>query len=97
MADQTTDAEDEKILRVGSGSPAPALASAISHAIYAKQSVLLRAIGAGAVNQAAKAIAIAGGFVGARGYTLSVRIGFTTLDMEDKTGVTAMTFKVIAG
>ncbi len=75
-------------------SNAQALASAVSHAIYDSRPVTLRAIGAGAVNQAIKAIAIARGFVAPRGIDLAVRPGFTTVTMHDG-DVSAVTLKVI--
>lgn len=93
-----TNDDEETILRVKSSSEAPKLASAISHAIYDGKQVQLRAIGAGAVNQACKAMAIAQGFVAPRGFSLVFRPGFTTVQMTDNgipTEVTAMMFRVI--
>jgi stage V sporulation protein S len=84
----------DTILRVKSGSSAPALASAISHGVYDGKQVVLRAIGAGAVNQAAKAMAIAQSFVGPRGISLVFRPGFTTVTMPDGE-ITALVFRVI--
>ena len=69
-------------LRVASRTSSGELASAISHAIYDKGRVRLRAIGAGAVNQAVKALAIAGGYVAQRGVTLVTRPGFITVDLD---------------
>lgn len=60
-----------------------ALASALSHAIYDSKKVILRAIGAGAVNQAIKACAIARGYVAPRGIDLAIRPGFVTVHMDD--------------
>ena len=74
---------EESVLRVKSTSNANSLASAISHAIYDGKKVVLRAIGAGAVNQAVKATAIAQSFVGLRGLTLWTRPGFTTVTVPD--------------
>jgi stage V sporulation protein S len=74
---------EEAVLRVKATSNANSLASAISHALYDGKKVVLRAIGAGAVNQAVKAIAIAQGFVGMRGLTLWTRPGFTTVTVPD--------------
>ena len=87
--------EQETVLRVKGSSSAPALASAISHGIYDGKKVILRAIGAAAVNQAVKAVAIAQSYVGARGLTLSMRPGFTDVNMPDGT-VTAIVFKIFA-
>lgn len=76
-------AGSETVLRVKSSSSAASLASAISHAVYDGKRVTLRAIGAGAVNQAVKAIAIANSFVAPRGIVLDCRPGFTTVTMPD--------------
>jgi len=81
-------------LRVKASSSASALAAAISHAIYDKKDVSLRAIGAGAVNQAVKALAIAQSFVASRAISLSFRAGFTTVEMPEGE-VTAIVFKVL--
>lgn len=88
------DHNGDSVLRVSGSSSASSLASAISHGIYDGKQVVLRAIGAGAVNQAAKAIAIASGYVAPRGIVLSARVGFATVQMPDGE-VTAMVFRVI--
>jgi stage V sporulation protein S len=56
---------------------------------------MLRAIGAGAVNQAIKACAIARGYVAPRGIDLSIRPGFATVTMRDG-DVSAITLLIIA-
>ncbi len=76
-------AGNEAVLRVKSSSSAASLASAISHAVYDGKRVTLRAIGAGAVNQSMKAIAIANSFVAPRGIVLDCRPGFTSVTMPD--------------
>ena len=78
-----TESTDENILRVSAGSNPQALASAIAHNIYETRSCKVRAVGAGAVNQAVKAIAIARGYVAPRGLDLTCRPGFTTVDSRD--------------
>lgn len=90
MADPT----GETVLRVKGSSSATALASAISHGVYDGKQVVLRAIGAGAVNQAVKATAIAQQYVGARGLVLSWRAGFATVQMSDGE-VTAIVLRCI--
>jgi stage V sporulation protein S len=80
-------------LRVASRTPTPELAAAISHAIYDGKKVLLRAIGAGAVNQAVKALVVAQSYVAQRGLVLANRPGFLTIDMDGEER-TAMTFSV---
>ncbi|HEV2354344.1 MAG TPA: stage V sporulation protein S [Puia sp.] len=86
---------EETILRVKGSSPANALASAISYGIYDGKTVTLRAIGAAAVNQAMKAVAIAQGYVAPRGLVLYTRPGFTDVKMPDNT-VTAMVFRIFS-
>lgn len=87
--------KEEEVLRVKGSSPAAALASAISYGVYDGQTVTLRAIGAAAVNQAVKAIAIAQGYVAPRGLVLYTRPGFTDVNMKDGV-VTAIVFRVFA-
>lgn len=87
--------ETEVVLRVKSTSSVPSLASAISHAVYSKKPLLIRAIGAGAVNQAVKAVAVARGYVAPRGLDLSIRPGFDFVDMPGESEpVTAIVLKV---
>jgi stage V sporulation protein S len=83
------------ILRVQGRTNAAKLASAISHAIYDNRNVTLRAIGAGAVNQSVKGVAIAQGFVGPRGFVLHLMPGFTTVTMKDGEDISAIVLKVI--
>jgi stage V sporulation protein S len=85
--------DGEFLLKVRSGSSAPALASAISHGVYDSRKVILRAVGAGAVNQAVKALAIAQSYVGTRGLVLSFRPGFVTVKMPDRE-VSGIVFRV---
>jgi stage V sporulation protein S len=80
----TTGSRDESdVLRVKASSNPASLASAIAHQIYDNQPAILRAIGAGAVNQAIKAIAIARGYVGSRGQDLICIPGFATVEMPE--------------
>ena len=74
-----TESKDENILRVGAGSNPQSVASAIAHAIYENKTCKLRAIGAGAVNQAVKAVAIARGYTAPRGIDLTMVPGFDTI------------------
>lgn len=87
-------AESVEILRVSGGTPADKLGSAIAQHVYAGKEIALRAVGAPAVNQAMKAVAIANGHTAKRGKLVSVRPGFVDVDMPDKT-VTGLLFKVI--
>ena len=77
--------KEEAVLRVGAGSNPQAVASAIAHAIYEKRTCKLRAVGAGAVNQATKAIAIARGYTAPRGLDLVCIPGFASIDSHDGT------------
>lgn len=87
--------ETEVVLRVKSTSAVPSLASAISHAVYSKKPLIIRSIGAGALNQAVKAVAVARGYVAPRGLDLSIRPGFELVDMPgEKEPVTAIVLKV---
>lgn len=84
-----TTTPDVAELRVAARTPIPELASALSHALYEGKPVVLRAIGAGAVNQAVKAIVVAQSYVAQRGMVLATRPGFisVTLDGEERTAV----------
>lgn len=90
-----TDSEDG-LLRVGAGSNPQMLAAAIAHAIYDNRQVDIRAIGAGAVNQAVKAVAIARGYAAPRGFNLACSPGFATVKATDGSGqdITAMVLHV---
>jgi stage V sporulation protein S len=87
--------EEEGILRVGAGSNPQAVASAIAHSIYETRNCKIRAIGAGAVNQAVKAIAIARGYTAPRGLDLICIPGFASVESHDGT-VSAIVFVVSA-
>lgn len=86
---------EEPFLRVSGGSNPQSVASAIAHAIYDNRQVKLRAVGAGAVNQAVKALAIARGYVAPRGLDLTVKPGFTTIESRDGE-ISAIVFAVSA-
>ena len=76
-------------LRVAARTPTAELAAAISHAVYDGKRVILRAIGAGAVNQAVKALVVAQSYVAQRGLVLVNRPGFVNanLDGEERTAI----------
>lgn len=86
---------EEPFLRVSASSNPQSVASAIAHAIYDKREVKLRAVGAGAVNQAVKAIAIARGYVAPRGMDLTDKPGFTTIESRDGE-ISAIVFHITA-
>lgn len=85
---------NEVLLKVKSASSAASLAAAIANNVYANKDITLRAIGAAAVNQSMKAVAIAQSYVGPRGYVLSCRPGFATVVMDDGE-ISALIFKLI--
>ena len=86
---------EEPFLRVSAGSNPQGLASAIAHSLYETRAVKLRAVGAGAVNQAVKAMAIARGYVAPRGLDLTCKPGFTTIESRDGE-ISAIVFAITA-
>lgn len=58
-----TESGDTIVFRVRSSTPSTDLGSAIAHAVMGGRKVEMRAVGAGAVNQAIKAIPIAKSYV----------------------------------
>lgn len=99
MSEEVTTANvpntEEPFLRVSASSNPQSVASAIAHAIYDKREVKLRAVGAGAVNQAVKSLAIARGYVAPRGLDLTCKPGFTTIESRDGE-ISAIVFAVTA-
>lgn len=69
-------------LRVSDNTRPGALAGAVSNILREQETVEVRAIGAGAVNQAIKALAIARGYLVQDGYDLSVVPSFTAVDID---------------
>lgn len=85
--------KEEGLLRVGGGSNPKSVASAIAHSIYETRTAKLRAVGAGAVNQAVKAITIARGYTAPRGLDLIYTTGFDNIESKDGT-ISAVVFFV---
>ena len=85
--------QEANILKVGAGSSPQSVAAAIAHAIYDFHTVKVRAVGAGAVNQAVKSIAIASGFTAPRGIRLNIIVGFQTIPGKDG-DISAIVFTV---
>lgn len=86
---------EDDVLRVSASSTPMLVASAIAHAIYEHGTVKLRAVGAGAVNQTVKAIAIASGYTAPRGISIVCVPGFASIDSKgDK--ISAMVFRVMS-
>ena len=71
-----------EILKVSADSKPKAVAGAVAAVLREKGSVELQAVGAGAVNQAVKAIAITRGFVAPNGIDLIAIPAFTKVEIE---------------
>lgn len=86
-----------KVLKVGSGTGAVELGSALAHALYQDRKAVLRAVGPLAVSQAAKAVAIAAQHAAERELALSTAIEFVDVNMPDgKVSGIAMTVTATA-
>lgn len=81
--------ENKMILKISSKSNPNSVAGAIAGGLQENKRVELQAIGAGAVNQSMKAIAIARSFVAASGVDLLCIPDFCTVivENEEKTGM----------
>lgn len=83
----------ENLMRVSATTPPQAVASSINKAIFEQnQMPIVRAIGAGAICQAVKGIAIARGLVATRGRDLATTIGFDTITGDSGNEISAQTF-----
>lgn len=74
-----------EILKISSESKTGAVAGAIAGMIRENNKVELQAIGAGAINQAVKAIATARGFVAPAGVNLICIPAFADVEVEGET------------
>jgi stage V sporulation protein S len=80
-------------MRVAATTAPQAVASSINRAIFDQnQMPVVRAVGAGAVAQACKGIAIARGLVATRGRDLATTIGFDTITGDSGDEISAQTF-----
>lgn len=85
--------QDDSTIRVRPNSPVQQVAQSIRIAIFEEHRMpVIRAVGAGGVNQACKAIAIARGHVATQGFDLGVNIGFANVTGEDGAEITALAF-----
>lgn len=77
------------ILKISAKSSPNSIAGAIAGLVKENGRAEMQAIGAGAINQAVKAVAIARGFVAPSGLELVCSPAFTAvnIDNEDKTGI----------
>lgn len=80
-----------EVLKVASNSKPGSVAGAIAGFIREQGEVEMKAVGAGAINQAVKAIAIAGGFLAP--IEIVSKIEFTTININDEAR-TAIKIKV---
>jgi stage V sporulation protein S len=71
-----------EVLKVSADSKPKAVAGALAAVLREKGSVEVQAVGAGAVNQAVKAIAITRGFVAPNGIDLIAIPAFTKVEIE---------------
>ena len=78
-----------EILKVSSKSNPSKVAGAIANIFRENETVELQAVGAGALNQSIKAVAIARGFLSPSGYNLYVIPAFNdvTINNEQKTAI----------
>jgi stage V sporulation protein S len=78
-----------EVLKISSKSNSNSIAGAIAALIKENKKVEMQMVGAGALNQAIKAIAIARGFVASLGIDLICIPAFTTVefDGEERTGI----------
>src|SRR3979411_2428647 len=85
----TTETHPVEVLKVSATSKPVAVAGAIAGVIRTQQKVEVQAIGAGAINQAIKAIAISRGYVAPGGIDLVCIPSFIdiSIDGEDRTGI----------
>ncbi|PZR70446.1 MAG: stage V sporulation protein S [Candidatus Dormiibacter spiritus] len=78
-----------EVLKVSAGSKPVAVAGAIAGVIRSQGKVEVQAIGAGAINQAVKAIAISRGYVAPGGIEIVCIPSFIdiSIDGEERTGI----------
>ena len=88
---------EDGIIKVGGNANPTSVASVLARAIVEGQGnkVKMRAIGAGAVNQASKACAIARSFVAARGINLSFIVGFEDVEGKEGKMISALVWKPV--
>ncbi|MFE6739765.1 stage V sporulation protein S [Streptomyces tubercidicus] len=88
------DSSNEKIFRVSTHTPTKELGAAIAHAIYDGKSVVIRAVGAGAVGQAGKGIAVAESHAAKQAVRMKTNFGFFTTTMPDKKEVSGLLMRI---
>lgn len=83
-----------EVLKVSSKSKAKNVAGAIAASLQKSPAVKLCGIGAGSVNQCAKAIAIASGYLAPKGIEFNTKISFSSV-MIDSKEKTALEFTLV--
>jgi len=83
-----------ELLKVSSKSNPGMVAGAVAGIIRTSGSAEIQAIGAGAVNQAVKALAIAVSYLEGDGIAISFVPSFADIDVGDDQQLTAISFKV---
>jgi stage V sporulation protein S len=87
------DAVEMELILVRPDSNVQKVAGSIARAFDNVDSVEVRAVGAGAVNQAAKSVAISRGIIAPRGRDVWCRIGFTNVpSMSGEGTISAVVF-----
>lgn len=85
----------EVIFKVGPSSDARKVGSAIAHSIDEGKIIVLRAVGAGAISQAQKGVAIANQWTGPRGIRLGTIPGFLDVEGRDGGTISALSFRIV--
>lgn len=85
---------DKVTLKVAASSNPASVGGAIVRNLQENKNVEILAVGAGAVNQATKGIAIGAGYAAPQGLSISTRIGFADIDI-DGLQKTAMKFIIL--
>jgi stage V sporulation protein S len=89
--------KEEFLMRVSGSSPVQAVANSIVKCIFESSHFpVIRAIGAGAVAQTCKAIAVARGIVAPKGMDLACVIGFDTIRGDQGEDISAQIFYLFA-
>ena len=72
------------VLKVASSSNPSSVAGALVKNMQEGKEVELLAVGAGAINQAVKAVAIARGYISPQGVDITIKPGFEDVEIEGK-------------
>lgn len=90
----TSNGDNENVFRVSSNSPTKELGAAIARTIEDGKTVVIRAVGHGAIGQAAKGIAVAEGHAAKQTMRLKTNFGFFTTVMPDQKEVSGLLMRV---